>query len=78
MTADLEHNAAPTMSDYLRVLRQRKGIIFITVLVVVLVAVGLSLREEPRYAAKSEVLVGLGADHSRFPRRLERQGQRPA
>jgi succinoglycan biosynthesis transport protein ExoP len=61
VTADLERTAAPTMSDYLRVLRQRKGIIFITVLVVMLVAVGLSLREEPRYAAKARVLVGLGA-----------------
>jgi Mrp family chromosome partitioning ATPase/capsular polysaccharide biosynthesis protein len=60
VTAELERNAAPTFTDYLRVLRQRKGIIFTTVLVVVLVAVGLSVQEGARYAAQSEVLVGLG------------------
>jgi polysaccharide biosynthesis transport protein len=58
------------MSDYLRVLRQRKGIIFLTVLVVMLVAVGLSLREEPRYAAQAEVLVGLGAAPSQSTQRV--------
>ena len=60
MTAELERDAAPTFTDYLRVLRQRKRIIIATVLVLVLAAVGLSLREEARYAAQSEVLVGLG------------------
>ena len=70
MTSELERNPAPTMRDYARVLRQRKGIIIKTALVVTLVAVGLSLREEPQYAAQAEVLVGLGAAPSQATQRV--------
>jgi succinoglycan biosynthesis transport protein ExoP len=61
VTPELERDAAPAFREHLRVLRRRKGIIFTTAVVALLLAANFAVREEARYAAQADVLVGVGS-----------------
>jgi uncharacterized protein involved in exopolysaccharide biosynthesis len=55
--APADTNTELELRDYLGVLRRRKGIIFLTTVIVVGLALALSLTQRPVYSASTEVLL---------------------